>query len=161
MILYFSTCYLSDQATSNGFDHLNTSLRQYFPHSTVIGCTTAGAIGCQGYQQHSISAISLSVDYFQISYTLYLNPSNLELDHSLQELKATQDQLVESKKMASLGALVAGVAHEINIPVGIGITATSLIVEELKELKKLLDNETLSRKNRDKFLGMIEERGCC
>lgn len=83
--------------------------------------------------------------------------TNLELDRSLQELKATQDQLVESKKMAALGALVAGVAHEINTPVGIGITATSLIVEELKELKKLLDNETLSRKNLDKFLGMIED----
>ncbi len=81
VILYFSTCYLSDQPTSNGFDHLNISLQQHFPDTTVIGCTTAGEIGCQGYQQHSISAISLSADYFQISYTLYPNLSNLELKH--------------------------------------------------------------------------------
>ena len=83
--------------------------------------------------------------------------TNLELDQSLQELKTTQDQLVESKKMAALGALVAGVAHEINTPVGIGITATSLVTEEVKELKKLLANETLSRSNLDKFLAMIED----
>ncbi|WP_028299120.1 sensor histidine kinase [Oceanospirillum beijerinckii] len=94
----------------------------------------------------------------QLAHTnIKLAETNLELDHSLSELKSTQDQLVESKKMAALGALVAGVAHEINTPVGIGITATSLVTEEVKELKNLLANETLSRSNLDKFLSMIED----
>lgn len=50
-----------------------------------------------------------------------------ELKDSLEVLTATQSQLVESEKMASLGGLVAGVAHEINTPIGVGITASSHI----------------------------------
>ena len=39
-----------------------------------------------------------------------------DLNHSLQKLKATQSQLIQSEKMASLGELTAGIAHEIQNP---------------------------------------------
>ncbi|MET1256257.1 two-component regulator propeller domain-containing protein [Aliikangiella maris] len=57
-----------------------------------------------------------------------------ELSTTLKELKATQKQLVESEKIASLVGLVSGVAHELNTPLGIMLTAISHIEENFSRL---------------------------
>lgn len=59
-----------------------------------------------------------------------------ELSETLADLRETQGKLVESAKMAALGNLVAGIAHEINTPLGVAITAASTLESELQELNQ-------------------------
>lgn len=67
-----------------------------------------------------------------------------ELENNMVTLQKTQDQLVESEKLAALGGLVAGVAHEVNTPLGISVTAASLIKEIIEELNQAFTDQTLS-----------------
>jgi signal transduction histidine kinase len=67
-----------------------------------------------------------------------------ELQSSLDELQATQQQLINAEKMAMLGSLVAGVAHEINTPLGIGVTASSFLAEQLRDLGFVFESKELS-----------------
>ena len=68
-----------------------------------------------------------------------------ELQITLDHLKNTQEQLIQSEKLASLGGLVAGVAHEINTPVGISVTAASSLVEETSRMAEQYVSDKISR----------------
>jgi len=70
----------------------------------------------------------------------------------LQELEFTQKSLIESEKMASLGGLVAGVAHEINTPVGVAVTAASHLSAQTQQTTKSYEDEDLSEEEFDAFL---------
>lgn len=70
-----------------------------------------------------------------------LEDSNIELDLMNKELKQTQAQLVQSEKMASLGLLTAGVAHEINTPVGAIYSTQDTLHRASQNIHEILQDE--------------------
>ena len=89
--------------------------------------------------------------------TTELEKSYKELEQILENLNLTQEKLIESEKMASLGGLVAGVAHEINTPIGIGITAITHFIEMNKNIIKLYDKNEMSQEEFEDFLKTSKE----
>ncbi|WP_171045698.1 tetratricopeptide repeat protein [Pseudoalteromonas rubra] len=85
-----------------------------------------------------------------------LQQSRDELAHTLKELTATQSTLVEAQKMASLGRLVSGVAHELNTPLGTAITANSVLTQSLRSFKDKLDSGKLTLSDAQAFIEVSE-----
>ncbi len=79
------------------------------------------------------------------------------LEASLEKLKATQKHLVESEKMVSLGRLVAGVAHEVNTPIGVSVTAASFLHDKTKILSENYSLNEMSQADFEKYIRSAEE----
>ena len=86
-----------------------------------------------------------------------LKESNDQLGMAYDNLKMAQQSLVESEKMASLGSLVAGVAHEINTPVGISVTAASFLQERIRDFHQKIDEKQLSRSYLTELIHSLDE----
>lgn len=89
--------------------------------------------------------------------TAKLASTNEQLQQSLNNLTLAKDQLVQSEKMASLGQLVAGVAHEVNTPLGICVTSITALKEKIDELVQAVDKEELTKSYLSKTLSLLIE----
>ncbi|WP_144393836.1 YfiR/HmsC family protein [Pleionea sediminis] len=86
-----------------------------------------------------------------------LEQKNSELERINSELRETQEQLVASEKMAALGGLVAGVAHEINTPVGVSVTSATHITDMLEDFKKKYDSGEMKRSDLEHLMDELNE----
>ncbi|MGJ8670250.1 MAG: CHASE domain-containing protein [Oceanococcus sp.] len=83
--------------------------------------------------------------------------SNEQLRSMLDELMSTQSELVESKRLVSLGAMVSGLAHEISTPLGIAVTANSFAPDEIRSMQKGLQDQTLTEQGLRASIEKISE----
>jgi signal transduction histidine kinase len=89
--------------------------------------------------------------------TMALKEANSELIQTLEKLHQFQRQMVQNEKMASLGDMVAGVAHEVNTPIGLGVTASTMMLDRLSDMRKAFENKTLKASDLTKFITEGEE----
>jgi signal transduction histidine kinase len=80
-----------------------------------------------------------------------------QADTTLVQLRETQSNLIQAEKLASLGQLVAGVAHEINTPLGVALTTSTVLEREVNQLGSRVDGQTLSRSEFKTALTRLDE----
>ena len=81
----------------------------------------------------------------------------LDNAHAYRHLQETQALLVEQEKLAALGSLVAGVAHELNTPIGNGLMMASSVQDKIKLVRPQLEGQTLRRTDLEFFMRDIRE----
>ncbi len=107
--------------------------------------------------QEALSSLNKELEDRVKDRTKELAKANEELSLTIENLKDTQDQLIEAEKMSSLSQLVAGVSHEINTPIGNAVTAASFMMERKDEFVSLYQNGKMKRTDLDELLSSLNE----
>ncbi len=85
-------------------------------------------------------------------YQKNLEEQTIALQKEIQDRKKAEKKLVQSEKMAALGDLVAGVAHEINTPLGIGVTGISYLQDATDAFQRLFEQGEAKKSDLEKYL---------
>ena len=96
------------------------------------------------------------LDIVPVAALNYFNVYANDMTHMVA-LEAARERLLQKEKLASLGGLVAGVAHELNTPIGVTFTAANLLADEVQELMEGFNEGKLSRSSFAKGLEQIDE----
>lgn len=119
-----------------------------------IGLTEGYIIGFFVINFIVIIGVIFSLYYYFVSSE---EKVRLELQESLEKLEQAQNILIESEKMASLGSLVSGIAHEINTPLSVGLTGISQIDHEVKKLESNYKEDRLTEEALKVYIGIMHK----
>lgn len=86
-----------------------------------------------------ISALNYELEKRVEQRTAELALANAELEQTITHLNTAQDELVKNAKLVALGSLVAGISHELNTPIGNGLTAATTLQAQANAFSKLID----------------------
>ncbi|GKT34391.1 GAF domain-containing sensor histidine kinase, partial [Aduncisulcus paluster] len=81
----------------------------------------------------------------------------LALQKQIEDSKTLQEKLIQKEKMAIVGELVPGFAHDINTPVGVAVTANSFVKRKISKVKDQIESGSLKKSAIEMCLSELEE----
>lgn len=103
-------------------------------------------------EQRRLVKVSDRLQHQLASVNQELGRRRAEAEEALARLREAQETLVQAEKLASLGALVGGVAHEINTPVGIALSCASHLADATAHMRKLFEADDIGIEDFERYM---------
>ncbi|OYT91564.1 MAG: hypothetical protein CFE43_12315 [Burkholderiales bacterium PBB3] len=139
-----------------------TGLRSYYetvktpifdPSGKCVGLLGIGRnITERKMAERALQALNDSLEDRVQRRTQALETANAEMAEAMRALQNTQRELIEGEKLASLGRMVAGIAHELNTPIGNALMIGSTLADQARQMDKAMLEDRLKRSELADFL---------
>lgn len=139
-------------------------LIQFSGHTFTLAGEKFGILACDDVTdkrriENEIRELNANLEQRVVQRTEELQHANAELAYTLETLNMAQEELSRSEKLAALGALVAGIAHELNTPIGNSLMVASTLTDQTHALSHDFSNAGLKRSALERYIDDAEKAG--
>lgn len=143
----------TDHSTGEAAVYETIKTPVYGADGTLLGLMgVARDVTARKRAEDALQSLNLQLEDRVHQRTEQLEVINQKLTHALAQLQSTQSELIQGEKLASLGRMVAGLAHELNTPIGNALTIGTTLADHVREVKVAVDTNLLKKSDLIAFL---------